>query len=151
MKMPAIIVTAIGTLVFGVLLIGPASSQDDAGKTGTQAGGSLKVKQLQDERVAALKDLTQVTDRLYRTARAEAGSAYEARLMLLTAELDLAQNNAERMKLYENFVGVMKEYEEYAIARKQGAKGTEIDVLKAKAARLEAEIALEKVRSQTAK
>lgn len=151
MKKPVVIVTVIGTLVMGALLTGSARSQEDAEKAGTQVAATLKVKQLQAERLAALKDLVEVTDVLYRKARAEAGSAYEARLQLLNAEVDLAESDAERIKFYENFVNVMKEYEDYAIARKQAARGTEIDILKAKAARLEAEIALEKVKSKAAK
>ena len=150
MKLPLVIATAVGTLAVGVLLIGPANSQEDSGKAGTREVTSAKVKELQSERIAVLKEMAEVTDVLYRKARAEAGPVFEARRLLLTAEVELAQNDADRIKLYENFVAAMKEYEEFTTARKQAARGTEADVLKAKAVRLEAEIALEKVKSRAA-
>lgn len=151
MKMPVVVVTVIGTLAVSAFLIGSASSQDDGGKAGAQEAATLKVKQLQDEYLATLRDLAKTTDVLYRHARAEAAAAYEARQLLLAAEVDRAENDAERIKLYENFTDAMKEYEEIATARKQAAKGTETDILKAKAVRLEAEIALENLKSKAAK
>lgn len=151
MKMPLVIVTAIGTLAIGALFMGSASSQDDAGRATGQQAASLKVKQLQNERVVALKDLAQVTDTLYRKARAEAGPAYDTRQLLLNAEVELTESDAERIKLYEDFVSAMKEYEEIATVRKQAARGTEADVLKAKTVRLEAEIGLEKLKSKAEK
>lgn len=68
----------------------------------------------------------------------------DARATLLRAELEIAEKEADRTALYKTALESMKELEQSAAARMAAAQGTELDVLKAKAKRLEIEIALAK-------
>lgn len=107
-----------------------------------------KVKDLQKERIATLKALAEVTTKLAVNGRAPLEEALEARLLLLEAEADAAEKEADRITLYTGCVDTLKEYEKLADARKQAALGTEATVLKIKARRLEVEIRLEQARSR---
>lgn len=151
MKLPALIVTVIVIVSGTGLWISAANSQDDAlaSRKSKREESARKVKELQTERLTALKDLAEVMHALYRKVRVDADRVYDAQQLLLRAQVELAEDDSDRIKLYEKFVDVMKDYEEIAVTRKQAAQGTQLEVLKAKAIRLEAEIALEKVRSGT--
>jgi hypothetical protein len=151
MKMSALILTVILTMTATVLFIAPARSQDNATTARKVPQADGKVKELQKQRLVVLQTMADVMDALFRQARVDADRLYKGKQLLLTAEVELAENDADRVKLYEKFVDMMKKYEELAAVRKQAAEGTELDILKAKAIRLEAEIALEKVKAKIAK
>jgi hypothetical protein len=112
---------------------------------------ATKIKELKTERIVALRDVAKFSHALFRNARIDPDRAYSWNQILLNAELEVAENEADRIKLYEKFVETMKEYEAIATTRKQGAQGTEADVLKAKVLRLEGEIALEQAKAKAAK
>ncbi|VTR96256.1 sigma-70 family rna polymerase sigma factor : RNA polymerase sigma factor, sigma-70 family OS=Singulisphaera acidiphila (strain ATCC BAA-1392 / DSM 18658 / VKM B-2454 / MOB10) GN=Sinac_6419 PE=4 SV=1: Sigma70_r2: Sigma70_r4_2 [Gemmata massiliana] len=110
-----------------------------------------KIRDLQKERIAALKELTDTTAALYKNARATYDEAIEARLLLLQAEVDVAEKPAERLALYQKCVDELKAYEEVAVARVQVGRGTNAAVLKIKARRLEVEIQLEQAKAKEAR
>lgn len=144
MKTPALIVVVIAT----VLAVSAARSQE-AGKN--PADASAKIKELQKERVGVLRDLAEVSTPLLQRGTYTLDEACEAKSLLLNAEIEIAETDAARIKLYEEFVESMNLYEEIARTRKAAARGTEADVIKVKARRLEAQIAMERVRGKSAK
>jgi hypothetical protein len=73
---------------------------------------------------------------------------YEARLLVLQAELDTAEKESDRITLYKNIVELLREYEQWADARAKAARGGVATVLKLKARRLEAEINLERAKAK---
>jgi len=109
-----------------------------------------KVKELQKERIAALKEVVQLAGHLYQSGRAEYAEVLDARLLLLEAELDAAEKESDRVALYEKAIAALKEYEKWATARVEGGRGTQAAVLKIKARRLEVEIALERAKAALA-
>ena len=153
MKLPALVVTVMVTVTGTALLISAANSQDAGAdsRKGKQEESARRVKELQNERLTTLRSLAVDTQALYRSGRAEADRAHDAQRQLVRAEVELAASDADRIKLYEKFVNVMKEYEELATVKLEGARGTRIAILEATAMRLEAEITLEQVRAAAAK
>jgi hypothetical protein len=103
---------------------------------------SVSVRELQKERITTLDDIFTSSMALAKKGRGEFGEALDARMALLQAELEIAEQGADRVALYKKALDSMKELEQLAAARKAAAQGTERDVLRAKAMRLEIEIAL---------
>ena len=131
-----------------------ALNQQDKGnpppKEVTEAS-TKKVKELHKERIAALKELAEITLKLYQASRAEYFEALDARLMLLQAELAAAEKEPERVALYKDAVTALKQYEELANMRVSAGRGNVAAGLKIKASRLEVEIALEQAKIKEAK
>jgi hypothetical protein len=109
------------------------------------------IKELQKERIATLKKAVEFITDLYENKRAPYEEVTEARLLLLKAQLDAAEKGSDRITLYKKIVDVMKEEEEVAESRFNGARTSPYPVLKAKARRLEAEIDLQRAKAKEAK
>jgi len=132
--------------------LAPTAAQRDTAILRTAADESAaKIKDLQKERIATLKELVEVSARLYQIARAPYEEVLDAQVLLLKAELEAAEKESERIALYKNFVDVLKSYEKIALAQKEAGRGTNTAVLKFKARRLEAEIHLEQARAKGAR
>jgi membrane fusion protein, multidrug efflux system len=146
MRMLALILT----VVAATLLTAPASPQDRVNPSRKEQlqQAAKKVKELQKERIATLKAMADVNTRLFQSGKASFEEALEAMVLVFEAELDAAEKETERIKLYKNLVDVLKGYEEVARQRVQTARGTEAAVLKARARRLEAEIHLEQAKAK---
>ena len=110
-----------------------------------------KVKELRKERIAVLKKLTEQLTELYKNARTPYFEVLEARRQLAEAELDAAETDKDRVEVYKSLVAVLKAHESWADDKRKAGRGTEADVLKARARRLEAEIHLEQARTKVAK
>lgn len=110
-----------------------------------------RVKELQKERIAALKKAADAGFDLAKNARLDMVAALEDRLELLRAELDAAEKESERVALYVKTLDALKAYEEVADAQFRAGRGTERVVLKIKARRLETEIALERAKIREAR
>jgi outer membrane protein TolC len=113
-------------------------------------GSTEKVEELQKERIATLKELVDQAAGLFKTGRASYEEVLESRMMLPKAELDVAENESERITLYKKTIDALKEYEEWANARVRAAQGTNAAVLKIKARRREVEIQLEQAKIKEA-
>jgi hypothetical protein len=139
--MPALILTVMAA----ALLITPASPQDgvNLSRKDQLEQSAKKVKELQKERIATLKKMADQLTLQYKAAQATVEDAYEAKLLVLKAELDAAEKESDRITLYEQMVGVMKDYEKAADRIVKSGQAKETTFLKAKARRLEAEIKLE--------
>ncbi|HEY2909615.1 MAG TPA: hypothetical protein VGI99_05180 [Gemmataceae bacterium] len=105
---------------------------------------SAKVKELQKERIAALKEVADLSVRLALAGRIEPSEALEARLALLKAELESTEKESDRITLYKKAHEAVKAIEQIASDRFYAGRGTSMHVSKAKAMRLEIEIALVK-------
>ena len=149
MRMPALILTVMAA----TLLIAPASPQGRVNpprKDKTEESAK-KVKELQKERIATLKQMVDVISQLQGRGIVSPEEAYEARLLVLNAELDAAEKESDRITLYKNIVDELKKFENLAEARVKHAQGTTASALKVKARRLEAEINLERAKAKEAK
>ena len=135
------------------LLASPARPQDGEKSSPEKRAdvSTQKVRELQKERIATLKDLADVLAALYQKGAVEASVVGEAKLMLFQAEMEVAATEADRVAICQKTVDALKEMEAMAKAHKQAARGTEASVLMFKALRLEAEIKLEQAKSKLAK
>jgi hypothetical protein len=149
MRTPALILTVMAA----TLLIARASPQDgvNSSRKDQAEESGRKIKELQKERIATLKEMADISTRLFQNGRGSFEAALEARVLVFEAELDAAEKESDRITLYKDLVKVLKEYEELAKERVKMARGTEAAVLKAKARRLEAEIHLEQAKARAAK
>lgn len=136
------------SVVAGTFLLAPARAQDGGSKPGKQEASS-KVKELQQERIATLKTMTEMVSALHKIGKASPDELLEAKVLVCEAELDAAEKESDRITVLKSLVEALKDLEEIAKSRKRAAEGTEAAVLKAKARRLEAEIRLERLRTQS--
>ena len=85
-----------------------------------------------------------IQNTLFIKARGQFRDVMEARLLLLQAQLDMAEKAADRIALYKKAIGTLQDLEKIAVAHVKGGTETEASVLQAKARRLEVEIQLER-------
>lgn len=106
-----------------------------------------KILELQKERIVVLKEVVELSVALQKSSRLSHGELTQARLQLLNAELEASQSQQERISVCEKIVELWKEAETNS---RQGANpGTGVASLNAKAARLKAEVDLERERNRT--
>ncbi len=128
-----------------------ADSQEGTAPKTDQAGAATKVKDLQQQRMATLKEIVEAFNAERQNGRGSFEDLIEAKVQLLNAELEVASSDAERVTICENIVKQFITLEEVAQASREGARGAYTAVLKAKAKRLEAEISLERAKGRGAK
>ncbi|SRR5579884_926180 len=149
MRMPALILTVMAA----TLLLGPASPQEKANpsrKYQTEESAK-KIKELQKERIATLKEMADVISALYQRGQGSLEDVLVARLLVHKAELDAAEKESDRITLYKNIVDELKKLETIADGIVKAARGSKSTFLKVKARRLEAEINLERAMVKEAK
>jgi outer membrane protein TolC len=105
-----------------------------------------KVKELQKERIATLKQMAEIISDQFRNGNVSFEDVLEARLLVLKAELDAAEKESDRITLYKDIVDELKKFEMVADDRVKAARGAKSNFLKIKARRLEAEINLERAK-----
>src|SRR5262249_3058086 len=105
-----------------------------------------KLKKLLHERLAVLRDMAD----LARQAHAQGAASYEqvhrAERAVLDAELDVCETDKERIVVLEKIVAAARDFENHVIKASQGGTVPPSAVAKARVARLEGEIALERAR-----
>lgn len=125
--------------------VAPANPKDGVKPPAKQPieAPAQKIKALQKERIAALEGAVGGFTILIKVGRDWAfDDLIEARLLLLQAELNVAEKGADRISLYKKAIDALKQYEEMANTRVQAGRTTKATVLKIKAQRLEVEIQL---------
>jgi hypothetical protein len=142
MGIPALIVVA--TLL-------TAAGAPDAPAKQSPDSTARKVTELRQERIAALKAVVEIGTHLETRGAVPIRNIAEARMDLLSAELDAAANEADRISLYKEALVPLKQYEAMAQAAKEAGRGTDLDVLAIKANRLQVEIWLELAESKAAR
>lgn len=124
---------------------------DTAADSNRGEGKNSGQSELRQERIAALKAVVELGVKLTTVGHFEIRDVSEARMTLLNAELDAAEQESDRIALYKEALDSLKQYEALAKAAKEAAKATELDKLAIKARRLEVEIWLEQATTKTAK
>ena len=149
MRMPALILAVMAT----TLLMVPASAQerDNLPRKEQIDESSRKVTELQKERIATLKEAVDQLTVLFRNGKVEFDEVIDTQLQSLEAELEVAEKDSDRITLYKNMVGVLKQYEALADERVKSGRGTQAAALKIKVRRLEAEIRLEQAKAKEAR
>src|SRR5690349_8651566 len=66
-----------------------------------------KVEQLQQERIAALKTVVEVETELYKSGNASPEAVQEARIVVCEAEVDAAENEADRVAALKSLVELL--------------------------------------------
>jgi outer membrane protein TolC len=118
------------------------------GRAGPAEVKDSKLQQLLKERLATLRKLVDQTTRDYQAGRVSFDRVHQAMAAMLRAELELCESNKERIEVLKKIVAQAKEHEQNAIQRYKAGQASSSDTLMATADRLEAEIALERVKSK---
>jgi uncharacterized protein (TIGR03067 family) len=118
---------------------GPKVSPDQAAGT--------ELEKLLQERQEVLKEVVDVALADFKMARIDYTNVLEAQRELIQAQLEQATTREQKIALYKQLVQNLEKVEEVADARRQAGEGSQLDRLKARAARLQAQIDL--VRAQS--
>lgn len=100
----------------------------------------FKLKQLQQQRLAILEQTRDVAKKLFETARVEFATVHKAERELLAARLEYAETKQDRIKACDQAIADAQFFQALNKARKEGARGTDIEVLSAKEFELQAHI-----------
>jgi outer membrane protein TolC len=104
---------------------------------------SEQIESLLKERRDTLRRVVDVLTQQYENGSAAFESIMLASERLFDAELELAATKAERIAIYEKRVSALRAMEKFAEGRfKAGFRTTEVELLDARAARLQAQIRL---------
>jgi len=109
-----------------------------------QTGSNEKLRALLMERYDVLKTLAENLNQQLGQGRAGISEVRNATIAMFYAEADLCATDSERVKVYEKVVATLREQEESTARQVDAGWLPRIEVLRAKAARLEAQIGLEK-------
>ncbi len=108
-----------------------------------------KQKELLKERLTVVREIAKLAkDRLQIDPAASFNEVRVATNMVLQAELELCDSEKDRIAVLEKFAVAAKEWEEVVIRLNKAGQAWAIEPLKAKADRLQAEIALDKAKSK---
>lgn len=113
-----------------------------------QVSHSNKVRDLQEQRLATLRNLVKMTTEHYKNGRASSDELRSATGARDEAELDLCTSNKERIAILERIVAEAKLLEELSVKMAANKLLPETSVLRAKADRLQKEILLEQARTK---
>lgn len=119
-----------------------------AASTGTcfaadKADPKDRMKALLKERVSTAKEIYELLLEKYKIGGGNIGSVHRAKMAWLNARLSVAETRPERLKIFEELLAEAKDWEQSAVKNLDTGAGLQIEVLTAKAERIEAEIALE--------
>lgn len=107
---------------------------------------SQALRKLLEERKALLRQAVGVAVEEHRAGRIDLDSVLTLRRDLLNAELELAASREERIELYGKLVEHARAWENTTAELYKSGGATQVDVLKAKAARLRSQIDLERAK-----
>jgi RNA polymerase sigma factor (sigma-70 family) len=115
-----------------------------------KGGRAARLKALLQQRLALLKQIAAETEQAARQGSVPLQEVLRAKRAVLQAELDLCESDKERLVVHEKGVVLAKEFEQ--LVEKYFKAGTvpHADLLSAQAQRLEAEIALERLKAKMA-
>lgn len=137
MTSPKLIVAALVSL--GGLALGAAPLAQQPGEAGRPAKEGPAGKALVEARLAIARDAYEVGMALWRRGRAELTEAPDWSRRWMDEELRLATAPAARLAAITAHLERVRTIEQIAAARKEAARGTDLDILKARYYRLEAE------------
>ena len=144
-------VTPVGLgLALLVLLVGGviAARSGTSPRAAAADAKDTKVKALLKERHATLQAIASQTTEQYKAGAASVLQLAEANRAARNAELDLCDTDQERVAVLEKMLAEAKEYEKRAEQQHQAGSIPFTAALKARADRLEVEIALERAKGK---
>lgn len=156
MGMKRIIVRALlRPLVVGVLVggawqwAGPVAAQEKtAEKEASQTKSQDRIRELKKEKVALLRDVNSILKAAFESGRTSYDRVQAAQKNLLAAELELSETDKERLAILKEMYAVARDAEAAADRRYKSGDLPKNDFLMTTVARIEAEIALEKVKGK---
>lgn len=140
-------VLPLATLILAAL-IGYWSAQAGALAAPGKGAKDARLNSLLQERLTALREAANFTTKAYETGVETLANVMAANQAVHSAELDLCGTDKERTALLEKMISEAKNYE--TLAAQQVGRGIDFasSVPKAKANRLEVEIALERLKNK---
>lgn len=132
-------------LVSLALIVWPAGQPSAV--AAQKATKDTRLKELLKERLDTLKEIAAQTEKGFKGGQVPMGRVLEANQAVLRAELELCESDRDRVAVLEKIVKAAREREEF-VAKQASSAVPARDVLKAKADRLEAEIALERAKQK---
>lgn len=107
---------------------------------------SPKVQALLQEKLDTCRAVVKAVEQSFKQGQATVAEVHQAVMQQLDAELDLCRSGAERVAVRERAVAAAKRSEESCVTRVAQGSASPLDGLRAKAVRLQLEIALERER-----
>jgi hypothetical protein len=123
-----------------------ASSHAEERRNKAQTGSSERLRELLEQRYEILKAVVEQQNRLLSLGRISIGEVRAATVAMLHAEADLCATDTERIKIHEKLVTTLREQEDLLARDSAAGRKALHEVVKAKLARLEAQIDLEKLK-----
>jgi uncharacterized protein (TIGR03067 family) len=125
----------------------PVDKTEEAPKVSSDEAAGTELEKLLQERQEVLKEAVDVALAGYKVLRVDYMTVLEVQRDLIQAQLEQATRE-QKIALYKRLIENWGEVEEIATVQRQAGRGTQLEILKARAARLEAQIEL--VRAQSA-
>ena len=123
-----------------------SSSQVTAATEPSSPASGDRLRALQTERYETLKKIVESTRPFVETGRVALADLRGAEVAMCHAEVDLCTTPAERIRVYEKIVDLQRTYEANMTRLAASGRGSQVEADKAKAATLEAQIELEKLK-----
>jgi outer membrane protein TolC len=146
MQLPRVVRPLFTTAIFLLALVG--ASLDGTCFAADKADPKDRIKVLLKERVSTAKEIYELLLEKYKAGAGNIGSVHRAKVAWMNARLSIAETRAERLKIYEEILTEAKDWEQSAIRNLENGAGLQIEVLTARAERIEAEIALEQEKAE---
>jgi outer membrane protein TolC len=150
-RIAALVVMATAIALAGAADLAHSQTDTKSGRTQETQAGESKVRTLLKERLAALKQIVDETEKAYRgKGTAQIDDVLQANLAYHRAELDLCESDKDRVAVHEKMVKLAGESERAVSARFDSGSVSHTAVLAARVNRLDAEIALERAKAKAA-
>ncbi len=133
------------SLVLALLLVAPSGSISLAGAQDAAKPKDTKLKKLLAERLDEARRLAEICVAQYKAGAMDFERVQNAQKALFHAELDSCESSAERIVVMEKAIALARITEELVAAGFKAGTVSEADVRAARVARLDVQIALEKI------
>lgn len=107
-----------------------------------------KIQDLQKKRLATLEKIVTYSKKAYESGQGSIESLIQASQQLAKAELDVAKTAKQRLAIHNKLLELAKEFEAVAEQRYKAGRIPIVEMLKARANRIEVEITLEKEKAR---
>ncbi len=144
---PALVVGGTLAVACGTWPRANADGGQPAGDRPSARATDPKVKELLEERLATLRDIYDQLIRSYGQGASTSQGVHQAHLDVLNAELDFCESNKDRIAVLAKIVTAAKEYEVLVSNRVKANAASPIAQARAKVARLDAEINLQRAKA----
>ncbi|HEY4312788.1 MAG TPA: TolC family protein [Pirellulales bacterium] len=113
----------------------------NSGKPEEPGQAQPDIKKLEQQRLAILEEVCDVASKLYQNGRIEYTDVLSARRELLATRLEYAETKQDRIKACDEAIKYAGQIRDLAKARREGARGTQVEVLRVQDFELQAQIA----------